>query len=338
MQNAALIRYILAGQLHRDTIITANGQAHVDIPGGNLFYAAAGLGIWDHSAALVARVGEDYPQEWLEKAAQRGFDTRGVRILPASIDLRHFIAYGSEGQVFEDNPVSHFARLGLSFPPHLLGYTIPTPVVDSRTKPTQLTLQAVDLPSDYLDATCAHLCPMDYLSHIVMPSLLRRGNVTTITLDPSSGYMNPTFWDDMPILLNGINAVITSEEKISNLFQGRTVLLWEMIEGLANFGPEIVIVQRSLGGYWLFNKANNSRWIIPAYTTRQVDPTGANDAFCGGYLASYRSSYDPYQAALCGSVSASFTVEGSGPFYPLDAMPGLAQARLNSLKNLLRRV
>ena len=45
-----------------------------------------------------------------------------------------------------------------------------------------------------------------------------------------------------------------------------------------------------------------------------ADPTGAGDAFCGGFLAGYRQTYDPVQAVLHGSVSASLVVEGSGAF------------------------
>jgi hypothetical protein len=41
---------------------------------------------------------------------------------------------------------------------------------------------------------------------------------------------------------------------------------------------------------------------------------------------------------LYGSVSASLKMEGSGPFYPLDVLPGLAEARLHSLKEMAREM
>ena len=43
-------------------------------------------------------------------------------------------------------------------------------------------------------------------------------------------------------------------------------------------------------------------------------------------------------AALYGNVSASLKVEGSGPFYPLEVMPGLAEARLHALKEMAREI
>jgi hypothetical protein len=39
-----------------------------------------------------------------------------------------------------------------------------------------------------------------------------------------------------------------------------------------------------------------------------------------------------------GSISASLTTEGSGPYYALGALPGLAQARCEHLKKMVQRV
>jgi hypothetical protein len=41
---------------------------------------------------------------------------------------------------------------------------------------------------------------------------------------------------------------------------------------------------------------------------------------------------------LYGSVSASLVVEGSGVFYALDALPRLAQARLEALHETVRKI
>ena len=79
----------------------------------------------------------------------------------------------------------HFARLGEPFPKSLLGYTSPVFQLDSRTQPGKLSLRMTDIPQDYLDATAAHLCPMDFISHNLIPPALRRGQVTTITLTPT---------------------------------------------------------------------------------------------------------------------------------------------------------
>ncbi len=73
-------RYLIAGQLSRDFIILPNGDLLLDIPGGNAIYAAVGLAIWepDPPPGVLARVGEDYPQAWLDKFQARGLDINGI--------------------------------------------------------------------------------------------------------------------------------------------------------------------------------------------------------------------------------------------------------------------
>jgi sugar/nucleoside kinase (ribokinase family) len=338
MSTLPLLRYIIAGSLRRNYIITPKGKALLDVPGGSLLYASAGTAVWESGIGLIGRAGEDYPHDWLEAVNKRGMDLRGIHTLPEAVDLRYFAAYVEGAGVTTDNPVSHFARLGLPYPKSLLGYIPPGPMIDSKTRPTLMTIRQSDFPSDYLDVTAAHLCPLDFLSHTLLPSLLRQGHINTITLDPGLNYMNPTFWDDIPVLLNGLNAFLCSEEKITSLFQGRSTDLWEMAEALAGYGCEMIIIKRGSRGQYLYNGASHARWIIPAYPIEVVDPTGAGDAFCGGFLAGYRSTYDPLQAALTGNISAAMTIEGSYPYYALDALPGLARARLESLQETVRKV
>lgn len=331
------MRFVVAGQLRRNYVLSPQGKAALDVPGGNLLYAAVGMAVWENGIGMIGRVGEDYPQEWLMQLARLGIDQRGIHILPEAIDLRHFVAYpDSETSSFE-NPVSHFARLGMPFPKALLGYTPPAPALDSRTRPSLLTIRQNDFPTDYLDATAAHLCPLDFLSHTLLPSVLRQGHVSTITVDPGANYMNPVFWADMPMLLNSLTAFLPAEHKLNDLFQGRTSDPWEMAETLAGYGCEIIVIKRGSRGQYVYDHASRTRWIIPAYPVEVVNPTGAGDAFCGGFLAGYRSSYDPLYAALTGNISASMVIEGSHPYYALDALPGLAKARLEALRDRVRK-
>jgi hypothetical protein len=333
-------RYILAGQLRRDYAILPSGKVLLDVPGGNLIFSAAGLSVWEPvpPPGLVARVGEDYPQDWIEAFEQHGFDIRGIRVLPESIDLRSFYAYVDRNMRVSDDPVVHFSRLGLPFPRELLGYRPGNDNLDSRTKLNPTSLRQSDIIPDYLEANAAHICPVDYLTHTLLPAVLRQAGFTTLTLDPSPGYMNPVYWDDIPALITGLTAFIPAEEEVRSLFHGRSSNLWEMAETLAGYGCEFVVIKRGEGGQLLYDASTRSRWEIPAYPARISDPTGAGDAFCGGFLAGYRRSYDPLQAVLHGNISASITVEGYGVFYALDALPGLAQARLDALSQSVRKV
>jgi len=171
-----------------------------------------------------------------------------------------------------------------------------------------------------------------------MPAVLRQNGVTTLTLDPGSGYMNPTFWNDVPPLITGLTAFLPSEDDLRNLYQGYSDDLWEMAEGLAAYGCEIIVIKRGEQGQLLLDAASKSRWEIPAYDSRLINPTGVGDAFCGGFLAGYRKTYDPVEAVLHGNISAAVVSEGIGPFFALDVLPGLAQARLDALRQSVRKL
>jgi sugar/nucleoside kinase (ribokinase family) len=248
-----------------------------------------------------------------------------------------FTAFSDEETRHTDAPVAHFARLNLPFPKSLLGYN-PQPLQpDSRSQPSLRTIRMTEIPGSYLDATAAHLCPVDFLSHTLLPSVLRQGQVATITVDPAASYMNPIFWDDVQVMVKGVTGLLTSEEKLRSLFEGRSSDLWEMAEAIGSWGCEIIVIKRRGRGQFVYNHGNRSRWMIPAYPARVIDPTGAGDAFCGGFLAGFRSTYEPVDAALHGNISASLVIEGGGPFYALDALPGLAQARLEGLRGMARK-
>jgi sugar/nucleoside kinase (ribokinase family) len=333
-------RYLIAGNLTRDYIVLPSGEMMLDVPGGNLLYAATGLAVWEPTPppGLVARVGEEYPAEWIADLNNRGFDTRGVRVLSQPVDLRSFYAYSDRTTRAFDDPVPHFARLGLPFPKALLGYQSKAAQPDSRSRLSSTSLRQADFLAEFLDATASHICPIDYLTHSLLPAVLRQAGFTLVTLDPSPGYMNPSFRDDLPALVTGLTAFLPSEEELRSLFQGRSEDLWEMAETLASFGCEIIVIKRGERGQLLYDAGARARWEVPSYPSQLVDPTGVGDAFCGGFLAGFRKTFDPLQAVLHGNISASLVIEGRGPFYALDALPGLKQARLEALRQSVRRI
>ena len=330
------LRFVMAGCLSRDTILPVSGPAQVDIFGGNLAYAAVGLNIWGGKAGLLARVGQDYPLEWLADFTALGFDVTGIKVINSNLDLRRFIAHEDAVTAYYQNPIQHFSDRGMPFPRNLLGYQAPQPFPSSRTAPLPVSVQISDIPTHYLEASAVHICPIDYISHIVLPSLFRQRQASTITLASDPGYMDPAFWEELPVLLSELTAFITPEAHIRNLFLGRQTDLWAMADDLAGFGPEFIIIQTETLGYYLFDRVSGKRWVVPQYPSKAKDPTGSSDAFAGGFLAGYRTHYDPVEAALMGSIAASVVVEGSGVFYGLDVMPELIDARRAALRQLVR--
>ena len=81
-------------------------------------------------------------------------------------------------------------------------------------------------------------------------------------------------------------------------------------------GPGILVVKKGEHGALLF--ADDSTFIVPAFPTAQVeDPTGAGDAFIGGFCGHLAQAkrIDPAairRAVIAGTVTASFVVEALG--------------------------
>jgi sugar/nucleoside kinase (ribokinase family) len=332
------LRFVIAGCLNEDYILPVSGLPQNGVLGGCLAYAGVGLSLWGGSAGMIARVGANYPVDRLDRFEQLGFNLEGVRVLEGEMDTRRFIAHQDEATYFDDNPMQYYVDRGLPFPQQLLGYKKQPLTKPDRTQPLQQSIQISDIPEIYLEAGSIHICPIDTLSHLILPSVFRQGRATTITLSPAPSYMKPTYWGEIPGLLSEITAFIVPEHQLRDLFQGRSADLWEMAEAIGGFGPEFVLIQTARSGIYLYDRDNQRRWEIPQYPSRIADPTGGRDAFAGGFLIGYREHYDPLEAALMGGVAASLVVEGSGVYYALDAMPGLRDARLASLRSLVREI
>jgi sugar/nucleoside kinase (ribokinase family) len=332
--------FVIVGKLNREYILPHLGPPLLDSPGGSLLYAAGGMAVWNTNAGLIGRVDEGYPGKWLRELEERGFDTRGIRSLPElqNVDLRSFVAFNEANERNVSGAVSHFARRQLTFPKALLGYQPPDESRKDPRAPEPVSPSALDAPKDYRLAPHVHLCPFDLVSQSQMVNLFRGGSNQIVSLDPSPGYMSPGFWRDLRLVLQGVTVFQPSEEELRALFWGEINDLWEMARRVSEYGPRIVVVKRGAQGQMLYDAAENRRCEIPAYPSRVADLTGAGDSFCGGFLAGFQQTNDPLLAVLHGSVSASLTIEGSGPFYALGVLPGLAKARLHWLKEATREI
>ena len=330
--------FVIAGSITREYILPPAGKPLLDAPGGSALYAAGGLVVWEKDIGLLARVGEDYPRPWLKQIEAKGVDITGIQILQQSIDLRDFHAYNDKLESTHGTPVSQFARRELTFPKALLGYQEPSERYKDVTKSDLAELPPMEIPVEYRRPQAVHLCPLDFEIHNQLTTAFRAGPVTTLTLDPSPAYMSPSFFRNLRVLIAVLTTFLPSEEGLRRLFWGETYDLWEMAAAIGAYGCEIVVVKRGGQGQAVYDVKGKHKWEVPAYPARPADPTGAGDAFCGGYLAGFKKTYDPLQAALYGNVSASLKVEGSGAFYPSEVLPGLAEARLSALKNLVRKI
>jgi sugar/nucleoside kinase (ribokinase family) len=331
-------RYFFVGGMREDYFITHDGQVYLDILGGNAIYSAMGARLWSDSVGIVSRIGSNYPAQWIETLENAGFDTQGIVQLPQPQDTRTFYAYTSEETRVDTNPAAHFLHAGQPLPKELIDYRSSTEGQDERKEFDPLAIRPDDLPISIRNARAVHLSPAHYLSHTTIPLRLQEWNVPLVTIDPSERYMDPAFRTEVAVIIRDLSAFLPSMMEASAFFRPAELDIWEMAEAFGEMGCPIVVIKCGAEGQYVWDQVSKRRSHIPAYPARIVDVTGAGDAYCGGFLVGLAKTGDPIEAALYGSISASITVEGIGPFYILDALPGLAKVRLDALRPSVRTI
>ena len=84
-------------------------------------------------------------------------------------------------------------------------------------------------------------------------------------------------------------------------------------------------------GCLVWDRAAGKAVPVPVIPTDAIDPTGAGDSFCGGFLAGLVATGDPVLAAAHGAVSASFIVSRHGADGALPVDRAACRARLDTL-------
>ncbi len=322
----------IIGSVHQDYYITHLGRAHVGVLGGSACYAAAGARLWTGDVAIFSRVGAHFPMELLAALQPLGISTAYIHRHDRPHIDRHFVAYISPEESTSENPSGHFRKAGLPLPKELLDYTTVAP---ESGVGHALSLQAYrpeDLPAMAGGLLGAHLAPAEYGTHALVSARLRELGVRLITLDPSSDYMRPARLNQLHTIVNGLDAFLPSLEEAQALFLSKAKQPREIAEALGGMGCRFVVLKRGPGGQVVWDAHARREWAVPAYPVRVVDQHGVGDAYCGAFLAGLARTSDVIEAALMGSVAASLALEGSGPGYLLDALPGLAEARLQALR------
>jgi ribokinase len=331
------VDYVIVGGLREDYVITSAGEAHLCQIGGNALYAAVGARLWADGVGLMARVGSNYPSQWLDVIAARGIDTGGVVVRPEPLDTRTFYAYISLETRDDIDPAAHFRRIGRPLPPALAGYATSTEGQDDPAHFSPLAVRPDEVAAGYLAARAFHLAPFDFSVHAAFPGLLRRHTGQIVTCDPSVRYMHPIFAAEVRRMLGQLDAFLPSEMETRAFFSDPLGDLWSAAEAFGSMGAGCVVLKLGSRGQYVYETATRRKWRVPAYPARVVDVTGAGDAYCGGFLVGLAETGCPLEAALRGCVSASLVVEGLGALYALDQPHEQLASRLAELRGVVRQ-
>lgn len=340
---------ICCGGLRTDFVITTEGQARLMQMGGNAIYSAAGAHLWLDDVAILGRAGDNFPSEWIAELAARGFDVRGICNIGGVQDHRTFYAYVDRDTRIDTDPATHFARIGVPLPEPLRGYVNSTPGQDDPDHYEPLATRPEDL-DELLAAraeqstTTLHIAPTSIRTQRFLPESARRRGLGLVSLDPGERTMLPRLRAHIEEVLGRIDVFLPSDQEVRSLFESDPVLTQphEAARWFAARGPRVVVIKLGSQGVLVFEREAGSAgpgiWRLPALPATVVDVTGAGDAFCGGFMASFGAHGDPIAAAIAGSVSASFAIEHYGAAGLLNASRSEAESRSRSLLGAAQRI
>lgn len=287
-----------------DDIVFPDGQTAMATLGGGGPQTAFGMRLWAQRVGLVAGVGADLPASAADWLAATGIDAGGLRhseSLPTPRAWQVLEADGRRTQVWRLPPAQIWAQLGRS--------------------PDKL-------PPAYRQARGFHLGVHPEEPDLEFIAALRKWGAV-VSIEPFRAAQRSLSEDELRALLSAGQIFSPNEAEARSLVGGGEPP--ELLGRLAAFGAEIVALRQGAGGALVHRAATGETWHIPAVPTAVVDPTGAGNAFCGGFLARWVTSGDLRDAGRCGAVAASFLVEQVGLPAPSPQRAGQAAARLAAL-------
>lgn len=326
--------FLALGNCTLDDVVSPEGRIAAKQLGGNGVYAAAGMRLWGAKVSLVSVVGTDFPRQWLRELAGAGIDTAAVRQIDAPHRLRSRAFYLPDGRRTDRiddarsilptgagaviDLVSEYPDLGS--PLHRQLWPLFSPLPDQ--------LQEVG-PG----AVGAHLAPGPLDNSRANARFLKTLCGTQIATTFDWPWWD---WDREreadATLLADIDFLLPSIEELTQHATARREDPYDAARRLLSMGPKAIVVKLGARGADVLAHPRGP-WIrVPAYPTQAVDPTGAGDAFCGGFLVGMSRTGDPVEAARFGAVSASFVIEDLGVSCSLRVDPDAAAARLRGLK------
>jgi len=268
---------LVVGSVALDSVETPFGKAEEALGGSGTFFSASAIHFTP--VRLVGVVGDDYPIDKLQVLAERGVDLTGVE--------------RTEGESFRwRGRYRHDLNSAETLETRLGVFSHFRPKIPQQFKKTPYVFLANIDPRLQLDV----------LRQVEQPKLV------------ACDTMN--FWiesrrSDLMLLLPHVNILLLNDAEARQLTECANLI--KAARWIMERGPGHVIIKKGEHGAFMFTR--ESIFFAPAYPLEDVfDPTGAGDAFAGGfmgYLAKTGKLDDAHlrRAVVYGSTMGSFAVE-----------------------------
>lgn len=275
-------KLVIVGTCAFDQIETPFGKTD-KILGGAATFIGMSASQFDTSPAIISIVGEDFPQEYLDKLTLRGINIEGLEIVKGGKTFfwsgkYHDDMNSRDTLITELNTLEYFS-----------------PVVPENFRDARVIMLGNLQPSVQLSV----------IKQMASPEL--------VILDTMNFWMDIAL-DELKTTLKKVDVITINDEEARQLSGAYSLVV--AARKIQEMGPQYVVIKKGEHGALLFHKEQT--FFAPAMPLEQVfDPTGAGDTFAGGfagYLASTKDvSFENMKKALIyGSCLASFTVEKFG--------------------------
>lgn len=330
---------VTVGGLTLDNVVAADGTVALAAAGGNGAYSAVGALVWVARVGLVARAPASYPRDVLDRLDAAGVDTSGVAASEARLRACHWFVYDASGRREEGLQSTPEELAEAGFPTDRLSpeeVAAWRSVLAARTPPPgeigyarfriDHPLRPDEVPASFLRARGVHLAPSQLG---VVAAMLDHFAPTGMVVVADPGHQLAAHaLDELAPVLARLDAFLPSEVELARLVPGERPAA--ALAVLASRCTGAVAVKLGPDGVLVWDRAAAEAVRVPAAPARTWDPTGAGDAFCGGFLAGLVETGDAVAAARFGAISAARVVEhfgadGALPFDRAAARSALAR-------------
>lgn len=335
---------VTVGGLTVDNVVGADGTVALGRAGGNAAYSAIGALCWVERVGPVSIAVASYPRETLERLASHGVLLDGVARANVRLEAGDWFIYDADGHRHERLRSRPEALAQAHFPTdtlnrdeirdweRLLKERGPDPEMSYSQFRDANPLRPEQVPDAYLGARGVHLAPS---RPVVVHGMLGLfgGRGMTISLDAGAQLADEPL-DAIEPLLAQVDAFLPSEVELRAIVPGA-----DLAAALALIAARCrgtVAVKLGPKGSLVWDRARGEAVPVPACPTEALDPTGAGDAYCGGFLAGLVETGDPVRAACFGTVSASLVIARFGADGALPIDRAACRRRLGELSALVR--
>ncbi|MFN7312458.1 MAG: PfkB family carbohydrate kinase [Bacteroidota bacterium] len=298
---------LIVGSVAFDAIETPFGKTD-KIIGGAASYISLAASYFTKKSKLVAVVGEDFPNAFIQTLQSKGVDTEGLQIKQGEKSFFWSGKYHTDMNS-RDTLVTELNVLG-NFDPII--------------------------PDSYQD--CQYLM-LGNLTPAVQQTVLNRlhKRPKLVVMDTMNFWMEVAL-DDLKQTLKMVDVLTINDEEARQL-SGEYSLV-KAAAKIQEMGPKYLIIKKGENGALLFH--GKEVFFAPALPLEEVfDPTGAGDTFAGGFIG-YLAKTDDISfenmknAIIYGSAMASFCVEKFGTERIMDLQEDELQQRIQAFRNLVK--